>query len=286
MTAIRTRTLSVFAALCAAAFATAAPASASAPPTEPTAERSAIGVISPPPPADACVTLTRALHPGDDDGDDGAVSCLQEQLLAAQIPLVEPTGVFDEATRLAVATWQTLNGLTVDGWVGAQTAPTLGFTWDPPAPPAAAPAPPAEPDNGSDAASTGGSDDTPTDPQSCLDDVRAGASAVAQAMNMPLATIQPGDLGGNAGWFWGASDLSFGDITVDCSATPIGGWFGLGAHEQAHWVVLSSTGASGPSSECATESVAFLLTGSDSGFYSPCDQQGQHAIDQFFFYWG
>lgn len=279
---VRTRfTATLVVALCAGVLTTAATVSAADIPAEPTAAMAAIGVISPPAPADACVTLTRALHPGDDDADDGAVSCLQAQLLAAQIPLVEPTGVFDEATQLAVATWQTLNGLTVDGWVGGETAPTLGFSWTP----AAAPAPPAEP-SGSVGASDNGSDDTPTDPESCLDDVRAGASAVANAMNMPLATISTGDLGGNAGWFWGASDLSFGDITVDCSKTPIGGWYGLGAHEQAHWVVLSSTGASGPSSECATESVAYLLTGSDSGFYQRCDRQGQHAIDQFFFYWG
>lgn len=275
MTAISTRAAATFAAvLSVAVLAFATPASASVAPTEPTAAMAAIGVDTPPPPVDACVALTRQLHPGDDGAD---VSCLQTQLVAAQIPLVELTGEFDEPTRLAVETWQTLNGLTVDGWVGGESAPTLGFIWAPPAPPAAAP--PAS-DTGSADAPV---DAPPVDPSSCLADVRAGAAAVANAMNMPLADIATGDLDGDAGSFWGSSDLSFGDITIDCTTAPLGGWYGVGSHEQSHWVVLASGLGN---SECATESVAYLLTGSDSGFYNRCDQQGQEAIDLFRHYWG
>lgn len=61
----------------------------------------------------------------DDEHDE--VACLESQLIAAGV-LVDaaPDGVFDQATALAVRSFQDQNGLVVDGVVGPQTATKLG----------------------------------------------------------------------------------------------------------------------------------------------------------------
>lgn len=61
-------------------------------------------------------------------GDEGPeVACLESQLIAAGVPVVaSPDEVFDEATELAVRTFQEATGLLVDGVVGPETARELG----------------------------------------------------------------------------------------------------------------------------------------------------------------
>jgi len=73
---------------------------------------------------DTDCSLTVALELGDEHEE---VACLESQLIAAGVLVNSaPDAIFDDATDAAVRSFQTQNGLVVDGMVGPQTATEIG----------------------------------------------------------------------------------------------------------------------------------------------------------------
>jgi len=89
--------------------------------------------------AQAACSVDHRLRLGQRGSSD--VRCLQIALEAAGVNPGPVDGYFGPVTRAAVVAYQTAKGLTVDGWVGPQTAGSLGIWWAPTSRSASAPAP-------------------------------------------------------------------------------------------------------------------------------------------------